>query len=147
MAYRATDHGRRRLRYGSVRRIGTVPELGRLQILARGFVMTNTHPETAVEKAVAYVKDVLGLQSEPARENEAPSDYPDTAPEVTAENAMRLNPDAYAAHSIGPMDADAFVPPMDETDTERLRREVGEYPVRKSALELNAESARAEDGE
>jgi hypothetical protein len=31
--------------------------------------------------------------------------------------------------------------------TERLRREVGEYPEEKSALELNAESARLEDGE
>ena len=49
--------------------------------------METEHAETVVEKAVAYVKDVLGIT-------------PDTAPELTVEDALRLDPNAYTLKSI-----------------------------------------------
>jgi len=49
--------------------------------------METEHAETVVEKAVAYVKDVLGIA-------------PDTAPELTVEDAMRLDPNAYTLKSV-----------------------------------------------
>ena len=108
--------------------------------------METPHTETVIEKTIAYVKDVLGIQTAP----EADLEYHDTAPEVTAENAMRLDPNEFA---VGELNAEGYFPSTEsatstrETDIERLRREVDEHPREKSALELNAESARAEDGE
>jgi len=52
--------------------------------------METEHPETVVEKTVAFVKDVLGIHSAPGPE------YRETASEVTAENAMRLDPNEFA---------------------------------------------------
>ena len=54
--------------------------------------METQHTETVVEKAVAFVKDMLGIQTDTAPDVEAKPEYHDTAPEVTAENAMRLDP-------------------------------------------------------
>ena len=99
--------------------------------------------ETVVDKAVAFVKDMFGV-SEPARRVEP--EYPETTPEATAEDAMRLDPNAYVVNTAGQMTTDSFVAPLEETTTDRLRREVGEQTREKGALELNAESARREDG-
>jgi hypothetical protein len=75
--------------------------------------METEHNETVVEKAVAYVKDILGLPpGDRTPDVQADPAYTDAAPEVTTEDAMRIEPD------------DA-----------------------RSARELNAESARREDGE
>jgi hypothetical protein len=105
--------------------------------------METPHTETIVEKTVAFVKDVLGIHPEPGVGTQP--EYHDTAPEVTVENAMRLDPDPHVMNAVGPMSTEAYVPPMD--DAERLRREEDEHPREKSAPELNAESARAEDGQ
>jgi hypothetical protein len=121
--------------------------------------METGHTETVVEKAVAYVKDVLGIHPTDAPPDvEANPEYSDTAPEVTAEDAMRLDPNAYTMKSIGELNSETSVPPesggeftraksTEETDAERLRREADKPPRQKSALELNSESARLEDGE
>jgi len=90
--------------------------------------METEHPETVVEKTVAFVKDVLGIHSAPGPE------YRETASEVTAENAMRLDPNEFA---LGEMDAEGYFPSTDnagETDAERLRRAVDEHPREKRAL-------------
>src|ERR1700728_4055601 len=107
--------------------------------------METEHTETVVEKAVAYVKDSVVIQTDTAPDVQAKPEYHDTASEVTAENAMRLDPNAYAT-SVGRLNGENYVRPVAETDADRLRREVDEYPREKSALELNADSARAEDG-
>jgi hypothetical protein len=114
--------------------------------------METEHNETVVEKAVNFVKDVLGVQHDGTPAVEAEPEYPDTAPEVTAENAMRLDPDAFMSNSAGqispagsyvaPMDA---VPLLDETDAERLRREVDE-PPKKSVSENISDVVRRENG-
>jgi len=77
--------------------------------------METEHAETVVEKAVAYVKDMLGIPpGDRSPDVEAKPEYSDTAPELTSEDAMRLDPQAYTM---------------------------------KSVAEVNAESARREDGE
>jgi len=84
--------------------------------------METEHPETIVEKTVAFVKHVLGTHSAPEPQ------YRETASEVTAENAMRLDPNEFA---LGEMDAEGYFPSTDnagETDAERLRRAVDEHP-------------------
>jgi hypothetical protein len=103
--------------------------------------METPHNETVVEKAVAYVKEVFGIH--PTPEVDAKPEFSDTAPEVTAENAMRLDPNAY--ESLVPPES-GFDSAARKAETERLRREVDEHPPQKTAWELNAESARAEDG-
>jgi hypothetical protein len=104
------------------------------------------HTETVVDKAVAFVKDVFGIQTEPTPNVGTREEYSHTAPEVTAESAMRLDRNAFDGLestdngvAFDPVTAQAL-------QTERLKREVGEEPREKTALELNAESARAEDG-
>ena len=63
--------------------------------------METEHTETVVEKAVAYVKDMLGIApSDKTPDVEAKPEYVDTPPEVTAENAMRLDPNAYTRKSV-----------------------------------------------
>ena len=77
--------------------------------------METEHTETVVEKAVAYVKDMLGIPpGDRTPDVEAKPQYSDAAPELTSEDAMRLDPHAYTL---------------------------------KSVAEVNAESARREDGE
>jgi len=131
--------------------------------------METEHTETVAEKAVTYVKEMLGVQ--PAEHTPGVSASPErteTAPEITAEGAMRLNLNGYAMESIEQMDADSHVAPetqiaferdlggapmadpmkiMGETDAERSRREADEHTQEKTAFELNSESARFEDGE
>jgi len=130
--------------------------------------MEAEHTENVAEKAVTYVKEMLGIHpAEVAADAEANPEYADIAPEITAEDAMRLDPNAYAMDSIEQMDADSHISPetqiaferdlggaptqaslkfMGETDAEHLRREEEEHR-QKSAFELNSESARFEDGE
>ena len=63
--------------------------------------METEHPETVVEKAVAYVKDMLGIApSDKTPDVEAKPEYTDTPTEVTAEDAMRLDPNAYTRKSV-----------------------------------------------
>lgn len=90
--------------------------------------METEHTETVVEKAVAFVKDIFGLQTDPEPDVEAKREYSDTAPEITAESAMRLNPNAFEG-LVPPESGVAFDPVTDRAiETERLRREVDEYP-------------------
>jgi hypothetical protein len=63
--------------------------------------METEHTETVVEKAVAYVKDMLGIApSDKTPDVEAKPEYADTPREVTAEDAMRLDPNAYTRKSV-----------------------------------------------
>ena len=77
--------------------------------------METEHSEGVVEKAVAYVKDLLGIPpGDHTPHAEEPPIGVDTAPELTSRDAMRIEPHEYELSS---------------------------------AAELNAESARREDGE
>jgi len=77
--------------------------------------METQHTETVVEKAVAYVKDVLGIPpGDRTRDVEVEPQYADTTPALTSKDAMRMEPDSYTF---------------------------------KTVAEVNAESARREDGE
>ncbi len=108
--------------------------------------METQHTETVVDKAVNFVKDVLGIQHDDAPEVVAKPEYQDTKSEVAAENAMRIDPNSYRMQSLEQLNAaEADARPAPESDTERLRREVDEFPRKMSALELNAANARAEE--
>jgi hypothetical protein len=84
--------------------------------------METEHTETVVDKAVAFVKDMFGVHPDPTPEVQAKREYSDTAPEVTAEDAMRLNPNAY----------EGLVPPESGTvfddNVERERRDAAGLP-------------------
>ena len=105
--------------------------------------METPHTETVVEKAVNFVKDVFGIEHETAPDVEAKPEYHDTAPEVTAENAMRLNPNAYGA-SVEELNAEGYVRPVGEPDVDRSG--IDEHP-RERFVKLNPESGRVEDDE
>ena len=63
--------------------------------------METEHSETVVEKAVAFVKDMLGMPSgRQAPDVVAKPEYTDTAPELTTEGAMRLDPYASTTKSV-----------------------------------------------
>ena len=63
--------------------------------------MEAEHSETIVDKAVAYVKDMLGMPpADRPPDVVANPEYTDTAPELTSEDAMRLDPHAYAFSKI-----------------------------------------------
>ena len=107
--------------------------------------MGTEHTETVVDKAVAFVKDVFGIQTEPTPNAESRQEYSHTAPEVTAESAMRLDRNAFdglvstdSGIAFDPVTAQAL-------ETGRLKRETDEHPQPKGAFELMAESARRED--
>ena len=104
--------------------------------------MEAEHTETVVEKTVAFVKDILGFHTDAAPDVEAKPEYQDTAPEVTAENAMRLNPNAFLVNTVGQITPGSDVAPMGETDTERLRREVDEPPRTRSPIGYNNDMVR-----
>jgi len=96
--------------------------------------METEHVETVVDKAVAFVKDMFGIPTETTPDVAAKREYSDTAPEITAENAMRLNPNAYEG-LVPPESGVAFDPaaerdfdPAAERDieAERLRRKADE---------------------
>jgi hypothetical protein len=77
--------------------------------------METEHTETVVEKAVAYVKDMLGIPpGDHPPDVVAKPEYSDTAPELTAADAMRLDPNAYTTKSVA------------EVNAEGARRENGE---------------------
>jgi hypothetical protein len=63
--------------------------------------METPHTETVVEKTVAFVKDVLGIHTDTPPDVEAKPEYHDTAREITAENAMRLDPNTLVVNSAG----------------------------------------------
>jgi hypothetical protein len=94
--------------------------------------METAHIETVVDKAVTFVKDMFGIQSDTPPDIQANPEYSDTAPAITAVNAMRFDPNAFET-KVGQLNADNYVRPVGETDAERLRREVGEDPREKSA--------------
>ncbi len=112
--------------------------------------MEKEHPETVVETVTSYVKDMLGIGAGATEVVEPEHDHEphETAPEVTAENAMRLNPNPYAMEEL---EAETFFPPVEnpahESDTDLVPSEVNEQTLSKSALQLDEESARREDGQ
>lgn len=73
--------------------------------------MGTKNTETVVERVTSYVKDMLGIPTETLPEVEPDHDHApqETAAEVTAENAMRLNPNPY---EIEELDAETFFPPV-----------------------------------
>jgi hypothetical protein len=84
------------------------------------------------------VKDLLGIHPAPAV-----GAQPEYHTEATPEK--HLEPRAYGTRA-GEVDAGSFVSPLGDPEDERIRRVVDEER-RKTALELNAESARAEEGQ
>jgi hypothetical protein len=84
--------------------------------------MGTEHTETVVEKAVAFVKDVLGIPADHAPDVEAKPEYSDAAPEVTAENAMRPDPNAFIVNAAGQITPRGDAP-LEETVADRLRRD------------------------
>jgi len=63
--------------------------------------METEHTETVVDKAVAFVKDMLGMPpADKPPDVEAKPEYTDTALELTTEGAMRLDPHAHAFNKI-----------------------------------------------
>jgi len=108
--------------------------------------METQHTETVVDKAINFVKDVLGIQHDDAPEVMAKPEHHDTESEVAAENAVRIDPNSYRMESLEQLNAEEpYARPVADSDTERLRREVDEFPRKMSALELNAANARAEE--
>ncbi len=121
--------------------------------------METEHTETVMEKAVSYVKEALGIH--PAEPDvQAKPEYSDAEPEIDTKEAILLNPNAYAPKSIGELSSENSPSPevalaieraeatnAGETEDERLRREEAESIRQPTALELNSESARLEDGE
>jgi hypothetical protein len=75
--------------------------------------METEHTEGVVEKALAYVKDMFGMPpGDRTTDIESEPEYADTAPDLASDEAMRLDPHAYAFNKI----------------VERSRRVDGEYP-------------------
>ena len=70
--------------------------------------METEHTETVVEKAVAYVKDMLGIPpGDPTPDVVAKPEYSDTAPEPSSDDAMRLDPHAYTMKSVAEVNAES----------------------------------------
>ena len=66
--------------------------------------MATEHPETVVEKTVAYVKDILGIPPrQPGDQNEPRPEY--TVPVPTSQDA--LDPSTYTTKSAGQMSQEA----------------------------------------
>ena len=107
--------------------------------------METPHTETVVDKAVTFVKDLLGIHTDTAPDVEAKPGRHDTAPEITAENAMRLDPNARTMRTVRELNAESNVRPVGESEVDRLRREVDEHP--RETVKLNPESGRLEDDE
>jgi hypothetical protein len=106
--------------------------------------METEHTETVVDKAVAFVKDMFGVHPDPTPEVRAKGEYSDTAPEITAKDAVPQSQILW-----GPRPARKQVRLDNEMDrageTERVKREADGHPQPKGAFELMAESARRED--
>ncbi len=82
---------------------------------------------------VDRVKDALGITGAPTDRDPPPIPLPDR--DIAFEGDAGIYPPEDSLRAAR------------DLETERLRREVGEYPREKSAIERNAESARREDGE
>ena len=81
--------------------------------------MATEHSESIVEKALAYVKDMFGVPpGDRTPELEAKPEYPDTGPELTSEDAMRLDPHAYTMKSVAEVNAEARARGLIETPTD-----------------------------
>ena len=63
------------------------------------------HAETVVEKAVAYVKDVLGIHSEEPDVVARP-EYSDSEPQIDTKDELLPNPNAYSMKSIGELSSE-----------------------------------------
>ncbi len=63
------------------------------------------HAETVVEKAVAYVKDVLGIHSEEPDVVARP-EYSDSEPQIDTKDELLANPNAYSMKSIGELSSE-----------------------------------------
>jgi hypothetical protein len=111
-------------------------------ITLRGCIMETPHTETVVDKAVNFVKDVFGIEHEAAPEVEARPEYTDTAPEITTEGAMHLEPRAYGTR-VGEVDDGSFVRPLGDPEDERIRRVVDEE--HRENVRLNPESGQVEE--
>ena len=86
--------------------------------------METQHPETVVEKVTHYVKDMLGIApADETPEVVAKPEYSDIAPALHFDDAA-----------------------PEPTSKDAMRLEPGAYTM-KSVGELNAESARRQDGE
>jgi hypothetical protein len=107
--------------------------------------METQHSETVVDKAVNFVKDVLGIQHDDAPAVVANPEHHDTEPEVAAENAVGIDPNSYRMESLEQLNAEPYARPVADSDDEPSRRDVDEFPRKMSALELNAANARAEE--
>lgn len=91
--------------------------------------METEHTETVVEKVTAYVKDMLGMPpADHAAEAIAKPDYDDIAP------ALHFDDGEPSLTSVAP----------EPTTEDAMQIEPRAF---KSVAELNAESARREDGE
>jgi|HubBroStandDraft_6_1064221.scaffolds.fasta_scaffold1771675_1 hypothetical protein len=108
--------------------------------------MEKQHTETVVDKAVNFVRDVLGIQHDDAPEVVANPEFHNTEAEVAAEKATGIDPNSYRMESLDQLNAkEPYARPVADSDADRLRREVDEFPRKMSALELNAANARAEE--
>jgi hypothetical protein len=70
--------------------------------------METEHTETVVEKAVSFVKDMLGIPAaDHTPEVEAKPEYTDTPQEITSADALRPDPEAVTMKSVAEINADA----------------------------------------
>src|SRR5580704_1532214 len=72
--------------------------------IGRRCVMETQHTETVVDKAVNFVKDVLGIQHDDAPEVVANPEYLDS--ETAAENASGLDPNSHRMQSLEQLNAE-----------------------------------------
>jgi hypothetical protein len=107
----------------------------------RVIAMDTPHTETVVDKAVAYVKEVLGIHPDTHLDGEG-HEYHDAARDITAENAMRLDP--LVVNPGGEIPPNSYVRPLGHPEDERIRRVIdGER--RERMVKLNRESGRVEE--
>ena len=98
--------------------------------------METPHTETVVDKAVAYVKEVLGI-------------HPDTPLDVEAQPENHAAPATHLERAYGiragEVNAGSFIRPLGNPEDERIRRAIDEQ-LRERMAKLNAKSARVEEG-
>lgn len=70
--------------------------------------METEHTETVVEKAVSFVKDMLGIPlADPAPEVQAKPEYTDAPHEITSADVLHPDPDAMTMKSVAEVNAEA----------------------------------------
>jgi hypothetical protein len=97
--------------------------------------METPHTETVVDRAVAYVKEVLGIHPDTHLDGEGHEYH--IAP------ATHLEPRAYGTR-VGELDAGSFVRPLGDPEDERIPRVIDEQP-RERMVKLNPKSGRVEE--